>query len=400
MPRAAPRSTGPVLRRRKSVALIVETSNSYGRGLLRGIGRYSREQGSWSLFLPEQRRGESPPEWLRTWKGDGIIARIENPEVAACVGAAGLPAVDVSAARLLPQLPWVETDDDAIARLAFAHLQERGFRSLGFVGDTAFAWSNGRRDRFVASVDAARLDCHVLDAGAADRAGPWDWDSRQELFVTWIRGLPRPTGVFCCYDTLAQALLDACRRIDVAVPEEITVLGVDNDEILCELSTPPLSSVILDTERTGYEAAALLDRLMRCEGVETTGHLVPPLGIATRQSTDVLAVADPHVAEALRFIREHACDGIDVGDVLGRSKLSRRALESRFLKLMGRTPHSELLRVRLAAVKTLLLQTDLSVAEIAERTGYAHIEYLSAQFARVVGEPPTHFRTRHGPYRG
>ncbi len=379
------------LRTRKRVALIVETSNSYARGLLEGVTDYIREHHPWSVYLPEQRRGDAPPEWLRNWDGDGIIARIENPQVASCVAAANLPTIDVSAARLIPRLPWVETDDVGIAELGYQHLAERGFRHFAFCGDPKFNWSCWRRDAFVRLVETAGHVCHVFEPGSHGT----NWDEQQRALAAWVDGLPRPTGVLAAYDIMAQRILDACRGNNIAVPEEIAVVGVDNDEVLCQLADPPLSSVVPDTRGAGYEAAALLDRAMGGQTLEATGTLLKPRGVVTRQSTDVLAIPDPDVADALRFIREHADGGIDVGDVLAQSRVSRRVLEARFRKILGRTPHDELLRVRMARVKVLLVQTDLTVAQIAERTGYEHIEYLSAQFRRVVGVTPTGYREAH-----
>jgi LacI family transcriptional regulator len=376
------------------VALLIETSNSYGRGLLEGIVDYVREHEPWSMYLPEQGRGDRPPSWLRSFRGDGIIARIENPTVARHVAAARLPTIDVSAARLLPALPWLETDDAAIADLGFQHLAERGFRHFAFCGDPAFGWSKGRGAHFERLVRAAGHAFHRYEIPRR-RGQQASWDRTRADLGAWIEHLPRPTGVLACYDIMAQQILDACRDRDVAVPEEIAVVGVDNDELLCRLADPPLTSIAPDTRRTGYEAAALLDGLMRGDAVSTDARLLPPRGVVTRQSTDVIAVSDPHVADALRFIREHATDGIGVSDVVGRSRLSRRMLESRFRKVVGRTPHEELLRTKMARVKVLLAETDLSIAEIAERTGYEHIEYLSAQFHRITGTPPSHYRAQH-----
>ncbi len=381
------------LRRRWRVACLIETSNAYGRGLLEGIVDFVQEHEAWSIYLPEQGRGAQPPEWLRTWRGDGVIARIENAEVAACVAACDLPAIDVSAARLIPDAPWVETNDEAFADLAFAHLEERGFRSFAFVGDDTFNWSRWRGHAFAQRVHAAGHSFRHIDVRAVSQTG--SWDAQQNHLAAWINELPRPTGIWASYDILAQQLLDACRRVDVAVPEEVAVLGTDNDELLCRLSDPPLSSVIPDTRRTGHLAAQLLEARMQGRHVETRVHRVSPLGVHTRQSTDVLAVEDAMVADALRFIREQASGGIGVADVLARTKLSRRVFEARFRRVVGRSPHEELLRVRMARIKTLLIETELSVAQIAECVGYVHVEYLSAQFTREVGVPPSVFRGRH-----
>ena len=378
---------------RPAVALLIETSNAYARGLLKGVVGYVREHRPWSIHLPEQGRGDSPPEWLVRWRGDGIIARIENAAIARAVVKAGLPVVDVSAARLVPGVAWVETDDRAIARLAGEHLWQRGFRRLAFCGDSTFNWSNWRRDHFLAFAAERGCACHVFDA-APPPGRRESRDRQQRRLADWVRRLPKPLGVMACYDIRAQQLLDVCREIDVAVPEDVAVIGVDNDELLCDLSTPPLTSVIPNTFRTGYEAAALLDRLLAGEPVAPEPHLIEPTGIEVRQSTDVLAMEDREVAAAVRFIREHACDGINVADVLKAVPLSRRVLESRFRARLGRTPHEEIVRLKLERVKQLLAETELSIAAVAERAGFEHAEYLSAAFKQHVGRSPSAYRRR------
>ena len=383
----------------RRVALLVETSNSYARGLLRGVVDYARGHGRWSVYLGEQRRGDQPPPWLERWDGDGVIARIENPRIARAVARCGRPAVDVSAARLLPDLPWVETDDRAIAALAADHLIGCGLRHFGYCGEAGFNWSDWRRDHFRSRLRKSGFDCSVFSpasgattSGAASAAS--DWERDEEDLAAWLRGLPKPVGVMACYDIRGRQVLDACRRAGIGVPDEVAVVGVDNDELLCELSDPPLSSVRPDTRRTGYRAGELLDRLMAGGSVRRLKHAIAPLGVVTRQSTNILASDDREVGEALRFIRDHACDGIGVKQVLDRVPLSRRALESRFTKAVGRTPHGEIERVRMEFVKQLLLETDLSVGEIARRSGFRQQEYLSVAFRRYAGNSPTEFRAR------
>lgn len=375
----------------RSVALLIETSNSYSRGVLEGITEYVRHHERWSIFLPEQERGGRPPQWLGRWSGDGIIARIETDEIAASLRRTKLPVVDVSAARHLPDIPWVETDDEAIAELGVQHLLDRGFRNLAYCGDPGFNWSNWRRDKFRSLVESAGVAANVYDS--LSRNDPkYSWNREKRGLAKWLNGLPRPIGIFACYDIQAQKLLEVCRELDIAVPEEIAVLGVDNDQLLCELSDPPLSSIICNTQRTGFEAATLLDRMMNGEQIDSAPVLVAPLGIQTRQSTDILAIDDPDVATALRFIREHALEGIDVADVVRHVPLSRRVLESRFKKILGRSPHEELTRLKLERIKELLSETDLSLSEIARRTGFEHDEYMCVFFRKLEGMPPGQFR--------
>ncbi len=377
--------------RRKSVALLIETSNAYSRGVLEGVIDYMRQHEPWSITLPEQERGASPPDWLSRWRGDGIIARIETDEIARAVRKTKLPVVDVSAARHLPDIPWVETDDQAIARLAAEHLLERGFRHLAFCGDAGFNWSVWRGQHFEQIVREAGCECHIHESIPRMDAS-YFWNREKQRLMTWLKRLPRPIGIMACYDIKAQQLLDVCRELEIAVPEEMAVIGVDNDRLLCDLADPPLSSVICNTRRAGYEAASLLDRMMSGETVVAEARLLEPLGIETRQSTDILAIDDPDVAIAIRFIREQACRGIDVSDVLRQVPLSRRVLENRFRKILGRTPHQEITRLRIDRVKQLLAETDLPLSGIASRTGFQHDEYMTVAFKKQVGIPPSKFR--------
>ena len=381
-----PRPTPP---RRRQVAVLIETSNAYARGLLQGVVHYIREHRPWSFHLMEQGRGDDPPPWLAGWAGDGIIARIETPRIARAVVRSGLPAVDLSAARLVPALPWVETDDEKIARLAAEHLMERGFKRFAFCGDARFNWSAWRQRHFVTRLAAAGHGCEVFHPTVETG----NVAAEENDLARWLRGLPKPVGIMASYDIRGQQVLAACRGAGLAVPDEVAVIGVDNDALLCELASPPLSSVIPNAHRAGYEAAALLDQQMAGKRVAATAHLIAPLGIAARQSTDVLAVDDREVARAVQFIREHACEGINVADVLRAVPLSRRVLEQRFQNLLGCTPREEILQVRLSRVKQLLGETDLPLYLVAERTGFEHVEYLSVVFKRETGRTPSRWRS-------
>jgi LacI family transcriptional regulator len=379
--------------RRRNVALLIETSNSYARGVLEGIAQYNRRHQGWSVFLPEQERGGKPPRWLEHWKGDGIIARIETDRIAAALRRSELPVVDVSAARFLTDIPWVETNDVEIARIGVDHLSDRGFRHLAYCGDAGFNWSNWRKEAFQEIVRDKALRPHVYDS--LSRLDPkYSWDREKRGLARWLAKLPRPVGILACYDIQAQKILEVCRELDLAVPEQVAVLGVDNDPLLCELADPPLSSIKCNTLRTGFEAAALLDRMMNGEPIEPKPVLVEPQGIVVRQSTDILAIDDPDVAAALRFIRENAFRGINVADVLREIPLSRRVLEARFGKAIGRTPHEEITRLKVERIKELLATTEDSLTEIARHTGFEHDEYLSVFFKKATGMPPGRYRQR------
>lgn len=383
-------------KKRRNIALIIETSNEYARGLLRGIRSYIREGRSWSIYLIEHSRNSTDLSWLNQWKGDGIIARIENDRIARFIQETGLPAVDLSAFRFLPDLPCVETDDQAIARLAANHLLERGFKHFGYVGDSRFNWSRWRGEHFVRHIEEAGYRCSVFDSYADIAPGRSSSQANeQQAIVSWLNTLPKPIGLLACYDKQGQQLLEACRAADIAVPDDAGVIGVDNDDLLCELSNPPLSSIAPDTLRTGYFAASLLDRMMAGQTVSSKMYLIEPTGVHTRQSTDVLAIEDKIVSDAIRFIRGNANYDINVSDLLKAIPVSRRVLESRFLKVLGHTPHDEIIRVKMKIAKQLLAETDLTLPDIAERSGFKHPEYLSVVFKKITGQPPSAYRSQN-----
>jgi len=374
------------------VAVLIEASNAYGRGLLEGIHRHLRENEPWTILLPEHGRGMPPLEMLARWKGEGIIARIETPAIAAAIKrlrrGRPLAVVDVSAGRLLDGVPDVETDDAAIAQLAAEHFIERDFRHLAFLGDDRFRWSDNRRDAFVAA--ARDRPVAVYEPRGRSRDGA----KEDEAIEAWLAALPKPIGLFACYDIRGRQAVEACRRAGLTVPDEVAVLGVDDDAVLCGLTSPPLSSVIPDAIGAGRRAAELLRALLRGERLERDEWLLPPLGIATRQSTDVLAIDDELVVAAIRHIREHACAGIKVAEVVRALGVSRRVLESRFLRRVGHTPHEEIARVQFRRVEQLLAETDLSLATIAARAGFRHPEYMTVAFTRRHGMSPSQWRCR------
>jgi LacI family transcriptional regulator len=216
----------------------------------------------------------------------------------------------------------------------------------------------------------------------------------QERIMAWLKALPKPAGVMTCNDYRGQHVLDACVRLDLAVPEEVAVIGVDDEEELCELCEPPLSSVVPNAEMVGYKAAELLDHLMSGGTARQPRLEVPPIEVVTRQSTDVLAIEDPEIAAAVRYIRENACQGAKVEDVLDDVPLSRSILERRFRKYLGHSPQALIRQTRLKRVKQLLIETDLTLAKISALAGFRHQEHMCVLFKKVIGESPGAYRRK------
>jgi LacI family transcriptional regulator len=373
------------------IALLVETSREYGRGLLRGVIRYQREHGPWSFYFKPQGLGEAPPRWLRTWRGDGILARIDDRRMADAVLHARVPAVDVRGAVADLPLATVGVNNRLVVRLAVDHFIERGFQHFAFCGTPygEHRYQDERSDRFSQAIADCGFSCDVFRPRTARAKS---WDREQQEIAAWLRRLPKPVALMTCHDDRGQQVLDACLRADINVPDEVAILGVDNDPFLCNLSRPQLSSIDVNPERIGYEAAALLDRIMKGGRRPRQPLMFEPRGLVVRQSTDVAAVSDPHVAHAVRLIRTHASRGVNIKELVFQVPISRSALFRRFKDRLGHSPKQELTRVRLDRAKVLLCQSDLPIAAVAERAGYSEAKHFIAIFRRATGQSPLRFR--------
>ncbi len=303
------------------VALIVDTSLASGRNILRGITRYVHGHGLWNLFHCPEAIDKKVPAWLKDCENGGIIARVDNPTFAEALMETGAPVVDVLGLVPNTGFPVVQVDDEAIAALAFDRLAERGFRNFAFVGFRSEPWALGgrnwserRRYVFAAKARAIRCDTQVFEF-TAEQLKENSWEEREGHLAEWLQALPKPCGILVCNDQFGLDVLEACRRANVHVPDEVAVLGVDNDEPLCDVCTPPLSSVSPGHVGVGYQAAALLDTIMHGGKLRSKTKRVPPGGVVTRQSSEVLAVDDSAVALALRLIRERSCAGISVDEI-------------------------------------------------------------------------------------
>jgi LacI family transcriptional regulator len=373
------------------VALIVETSLEPGRGMLRGIGEYLRAHGPWSVYYEPRGLDDRPPAWLRTWRGHGIIARLSSPSITHAVLETGVPVVDTLGMLAPSGVSRVVADDQAIGRLGAEHLLERGFRHFAFCG-TRTDWSRRTGAAFAAVVNACGRECQAYELPLHNRAQQ-SWEADQEQLTRWLQRLPKPVAIMACSDPRAQRVLEACRRAGLVVPDEVALVGVGNDPTMCALCDPPLSSVIAGHRQIGYQAAALLDRLMQGTARPQTLCL-EPLGVVTRQSTDVTALDDADITAAVRFIRQHAAQRIQVDDVARHCLLSRSELKRRFRRLLGRSVHEQIVRERLAQAERLLAETEMSIAEIARRAGFGRRERMGDAFRAKRGTTPAQYRKR------
>lgn len=378
--------------RRLRVALLIETSNRYGRDLLHGVHDWVTAGAKWSIRLTEQSRLAPLPGWLRSWDGDGIIARVDSASIAAALRRLGRPVVDVSAERARSEFPRVSIDNAVVARLAAEHLVAKNLPNFAFCGDPRFLWSRERARYFASILRATGRRCHSHGVTGADPA-PVDSEAGMQALTEWVAALPKPVGIFACYDARALQVLTACQHLSLKVPSEVALLGVDNDEVLCELCDPPLSSILPNARRAGYEAAVILHRLMTDPGRRPADSLaIEPVRVVERLSTDALGASDPAVAAAVQFIRTHACDGVNMDDVLRRVPVSRTLLERKFKQQLGQTPHRMITAAKIARARELLTETDLPIARIADLAGFQSATYLSAAFRRETGRSPLDYR--------
>lgn len=355
------------------------------QALNRGVAACARRLGPWCVEAHYYGPGDSFADYLLAKGYDGVIATLNSPSVGA-IAANGVPLV----MAMTPQgdFPSVLVDDEAVGVLAAEHLIECGYRRFAFFGVGA-SWSRDRYKGF-----AGALASRGFPVVSNQMEGRWPTDAvaaDREVTRNFLSRLGKPVGLLACNDGHGRHVADFAAEMGLRVPGELAVLGVDNDELSCETGVIPMSSVDPDLYRLGFEAALHLDRRMRGEG-DNGSYWIKPKGIVRRESTSQFIHDDPDVAAALRFLYQHACEGITVDDICGHVALSRRRFEQRFRQAVGRSPGDEIRRLRIERAKALLSETHMSLAEITRRCGYGHAPALAAAFRRVVGESPSEYR--------
>lgn len=378
---------------RRRVALLMDIHTAYDHGVARGILRYAREAGNWRLFGQGWTLAQVRDP--KTWNGDGIITRVHDPSEVPALLAPGVPIVDVCRTTPHPRIHSAANDDEATGRLAGEHFLAAGHRRFAYCGAPEGTWSQRRGCGFAEAIGIpeARMTTFQRPRSWWHKSGPAPTTLKQ-----WVRRLERPIAILAGDDAIGVKLTLACADLGIRVPDEIAIVGVDNEEVLCELATPALSSIPCDTERMGYEAARLLDDLMK-QGAKAapkeSRHIaVPPLPMVVRGSSDSFATKDEAVLAALRLIHQ-SDQAIHVPQVVAVSGLSRRSLELRFRKELDRTILDEIRRTRLDRACRLLTTTDLPVAKIALRLGFSSPQRFHAVFGAQFGMPASDYRTRH-----
>ena len=373
------------------VAVLVETATSWGRQVVSGILNYDREHAPWHLFIEPRGMDEFlsvPPGW----RGDGVIARLGHPRMLAELRELNCPLVNVSGIRIPGDgFPRVTTDLRASGRLAAEYFLERGYRHCGYFSLLGLDYVAAHQKAFSATLKTAGSTCAIYSVQPCHGAEP-NWNLNLAHLADWLRGLPKPVGILSWNASGSREILYAAKEAGLLVPEEVAVLSGTDDELFCQAAQTPLSGIRPPAEQIGYQAAVMLDRMMHGTPVPRRPLLLPPLGITSRQSTDTLAIQDPTLRRAVRFIRANATRNLRVSEVVRHAGLSRRMLEVKFAAQLQRSPAQVIRRAHLEHARKLLEQTDIPMPDVAEASGFGSPERLAVVFRKELGQSPLRYR--------
>ncbi|HEY1609871.1 MAG TPA: DNA-binding transcriptional regulator [Paraburkholderia sp.] len=383
------------------IALLFNANKVYDREIITGIGNYLRStRVAWDLFLEEDFRCRLAG--IERFAGDGIIADFDDPAVADALRGNPLPVVAIGSSFEDPMaypadVPYIATDNEKLVSLALTHLIGAGLQHVAMYSLPAAEenrWAQQREIAFDKLLRAEGLDVRIY-RGLQTSAPVWDQSIEQ--LTEWLHELPKPVGVIAVTDGRARHVLQACLTAGIPVPEQVAIIGIDNDPLTRTLTRIPLSSVIQGTEEMGRTAAHLLHQMLRGARFPGRRILVPPVGINVLESTRHEPLASPHVMRARHFIRQYACQGIKTEQVADYVGVSRSSLEEHFRRELQCTVHQEILRHKLDAAKAMLASRDASSAEVAIRCGFTSLQYMYAVFKRELGCTPREYQERVAP---
>ncbi|RJX75674.1 helix-turn-helix domain-containing protein [Vibrio sinensis] len=381
--------------KRYRITLLFNANKVYDREVIKGIGEYLQAtQCNWDIFLEEDFLTRL--ENIKHWMGDGVIADMDNPEIEAFLSQLDIPIIGVGGSYKesndYPSFPYVATDNYLLIQQAFEHLKNKGIESFAFYGlpkTTEKRWANEREMAFNDIVSAAGYTGIVY---RGNETSPQSWQYDMNRLADWLQKLPSATGIIAVTDSRARHILQVCEHLNLLVPDNISVIGIDNEELTQYFSRVSLSSVGQGCKKMGYEAAKLLHKMLTQPSDNLARIIVPPSGIHERQSSDYHALRDPYVIQAMHYIRQNACRGIKVDQVLNAVGISRSNLEFRFKEERGHSIHHEIHNSKLDKACQLLSSTSLPIAEIAELCGYPSLQYMYTVFKKKFESTPKEYR--------
>ncbi|MDY3123152.1 MAG: XylR family transcriptional regulator [[Actinobacillus] rossii] len=377
------------------IALLFNANKVYDRSVIEGVGQYIQaSQCLWNIFIEDDftYRKES----IHELDIDGIIADFDDPETEKLLENTTTPVIAVGGSyqnpALYPNHPYVATDNFALVETAFSHLKQKGINKFAFYGlpsNTEKHWSNERKNAFIHIMENHGYPSEIY---LGEQSHSDNWLKAQSQLCEWISKLPAHTGIIAVTDARARHLLQACEYLNTAVPDQLCIIGIDNEELIQYLSRVSLSSVVQGTNRIGYQAAKLLHCLLNGLPVSNTPILIPPIHVEQRRSTDYLSLTDPLVIQAMHYIRHYATQGIKAEQVLDHLKISRSNLEQRFKTEMNKTIHQVIHEVKLSRSKHMLRNTDIPLQEIADICGYPSLQYFYTVFKKTYHITPKEYR--------
>ena len=381
------------------LVFMTDFTEQFPYRLLRGIIKYGQETGDhWVVckMPPSYKRENSlrrVVNFCADWRADVMIGQFDPGDNLDLFRRKGIVVMAQDFITPFKGVPNITADYHTMGQMAAEQFMASGFREFAFFGNNGMCWSDGRRDGFRDTLEAAGLGdhLHIYDRQRVSNL----WFYQQNRLQEWLQSLPRPVGIMACDDNQASILLEACRTLGIRVPFDAAIIGVDNDEILCTMSEPSLSSIDVDLERGGYETAALAAQMVKYGLFEGPDIVLQPLSIITRTSSSVIATKDPAIHQALQFINDHVDHKILVTDVLEHVPMSRRLLEQRFLKATGTTIYQYICNVRINRFAQLLLSSKDSIADIAARMDEADPKSIARRFQAIKGCTPSAYRKQN-----
>lgn len=375
----------------RRIALAYQLGAPYQERITHGVLRYAQENGPIEVVSSPE-GGALPLSSLSSWKGDGVIAMLETSQQVAIARKLPFPVINIANSLQATGIPAVAGDQRAMGRLAAEHLLERNFRRFGFYGLKGVWYSVERFEGFRDRLNEEGFRCRLYETESSLLSSePWRLD--QQDLAKWVGEFQFPAGIFAAHDYRARMVLERCVELGIAVPEELGVVGVDDDPIVCEFSTPTLTSIRQNGQEAGYCAAQLLNQLIEGERKPARTRLIAPDGLMARGSTNVTAVENPALRDALQLIEKNCGEFIDVAWLVSGVGVSRRKLENLFQKELGKSPHECLSEARVKRARAVMRKDrELPMKEVAKRSGFLEARRLSVVFQRVTGQTPRAFR--------
>jgi LacI family transcriptional regulator len=378
------------------IILLLDFAEEYSKCLLQGISRYSNENGHWSfcrmpLYYRETLGTKGILNWAKDWRANGIIGQLYN-EMETELYQSAFPVIAQDFKERFRYLPNITGQYRETGKLGAEYFLKKGYTNFAFYGFNNIVWSRERAEGYESSVNSAGYHVHYFEHKKARSTDIWYYKSKS--LSKWLKSLPKPIALMACDDNQGVHITEACKQNKIRVPQEVAVLGVDNDVMLCELSDPPLSSIKLDIERAGYDTARAMDLMISGSVKFYPDIQVSPLKVVTRSSTDIYASRDENITNALDFIHKNIDQNLLVDQIVKEVPMSRRSLEKRFVEVTGLPIYKYILKLRIEKLAQKLVNSELSVFEIALEMGLPDSKNISRQFRQIMDCTPLEYRRK------